>query len=376
MTALDRAFVKAYLPQRHMNRRPKPAPAATAPSTVPPTPAIPHPHQPLAVASVPIEDHRVDLPTMPAAAPPCKPMEKVVPVAPPSKPAATSAALNQAEAVSFPVEPVSEFVPVEVVAEIPTAVQAASPSMQPLSAFSVTAPSEEEFKAHLEVDRFSWPAAVDRLIDDAGEGIRGFIDQLALRTSQGERMLAVIGMHRQAGCSTALLAVARQLALRGLRTAVIDAKFKAPMLAGQLGVAAAAGWEQVFAGTLPIEEVLIASVEDRLALVPLHASASTSGLAIGSLHVSVMFDLLREHFDVVLVDAGTMDELGDLCQVMGCGEAAIPDGVYLVYDRRAANEATLSEACRRLASVRLRVLGSIENFASRDTSAPRLSVVG
>jgi Mrp family chromosome partitioning ATPase len=376
MTALDRAFVKAYLPQRHMHRRPKAAPIATAANTVSQAPVLPE--LPQTAVTVPVREHRIDAPAVSTTVSSSKAAENIPPVTPPSTPVekAKPEAVSRVSGVASPIEPVAEYVAVEVVPETPIQLQPAAPSMQPLSAFSISAPIEDEFKAHLEVDRFSWPAAVDRLIDDAGEGIHGFIDQLALRTGQSERMLAVVGMHRQAGCSTALLAVAKQLALRGLRTVLVDAKFKAPMLARQLGVAAAAGWEQVYAGTLPIEEVLISSVEDKLALVPLHTSASTSGLAIGSLHVSVMFDLLRDHFDMVLVDAGTMDELGDLCQVMSCGEAAVPDGVYLVYDRRAANAATLGEACRRLASVRLPVLGSIENFAARETSAPRLSVVG
>jgi Mrp family chromosome partitioning ATPase len=264
----------------------------------------------------------------------------------------------------------------ELVPETPVLATTESKPVQPLSAFTVASVVEEEFRPRLEVDRFAWPEAVTRLNERSDEEIQAFVEQLATRSYRGERLFSVLGMHRGVGATTALLAVARQLSKRRLRTVIVDAKFSGPMLAPRLGVAAAYGWEQIYNGALPLEELVIASVEDGMSLVPLDASASASELALGALHVSVMFGMLRDHFDVVLLDAGTMDELGELCQLLACGTAVQPDGAYLVYDRRSASDATIAEACRRLAAVRLEVLGCIENFVARECQSPKLSIVG
>jgi Mrp family chromosome partitioning ATPase len=264
----------------------------------------------------------------------------------------------------------------EVVAEEPATPAAETKPMLPLSAFAVTNNVDDEFRPSLEVDRFSWPDSVSRLFDRSEREIESFAEQLAGRAYRGERVFSFVGMHREVGCTTAMLAIARQVSKRRLRTAVVDAKFSGPVLAARLGVAAASGWEQVCNGSLPIEEIIVASVEDGVSLVPLDASASPSELSLGALHLSVMFGVLRDHFDVVLVDTGTMDELGDFCQLMSCGSTAQPDGAYLVYDRRSATDSTIAEACRRLAAVRLDVLGCIENFSGREAPSPKLSIVG
>jgi len=357
MTALDRAFVKAYLPQRHLVRRPSAAASLTTPEAL---------RQRVEALSTPQEPAPVVTSTASAIAAPKPQQPQFAESLPRDEPTFT---LQLATEVEDPI--VAELVP-----ETPTVSMPEGKSVQPLSSFSVASVVEEEFRPRLEVDRFAWPDAVMRLSERSSDEIQSFVEQVATRSYRGERLFGLLGMHRGVGATTTLLAVARQLNKRRLRTAIVDAKFSGPMLAPRLGVAAACGWEQVYNGTLPLDEVMIASVEDGLSLVPLDASAVASDLALGALHVSVMFGMLRDHFDVVLLDAGTMDELGELCQLLACGTAVQPDGAYLVYDRRSAADSTIAEACRRLAAVRLEVLGCIENFVARDSLSPKLSIVG
>jgi Mrp family chromosome partitioning ATPase len=409
MTALDRAFVKAYLPQRHLIRRGSAAGTESAPPTttrvasVAPPPAILSPSvvaAPSVEKAQPTQSVQAQPFVAPVAAPHCQP-EVIEPT------------------FTLQLAPIEEPVLAEVVSEEPAEIDliissaetpsaerpstlehsTATPSttphstatqniatqstemlstttMQPLSAFAPAGEVEEQFHARLEVDQFSWPEPVTRLSESAARELGGFVEQLASRSYRGERLFNLMGMHRGVGCTTVLLAAARELAGRRLRTAIVDAKFSGPILAPRLGIASGGGWEQVCGGSAPLEEIMISSVDDAMTLVPLADSASPSMLKLGALHVSVMFGLLRDHFDIVLVDAGTMDELGDACQISACGTTAQPDGVFLVYDRRSTQEATIAEACRRLASVRMDVLGRVENFAQRELPAPKLSIVG
>ena len=148
-----------------------------------------------------------------------------------------------------------------------------------------------------------------------------------------------------------LLCAARRLAARGLKVVMVDADFDHPKLARRLGLLPEAGWEEVLAGGLPLAEVLIESLEDRVALLPLPGPLSTeSGLP----DPAASLDLLRRHYDLVLVDLG---EVG--------AEAAARnwiDAVVLVHDVRSTPRAELVRATRRLQAAGQVELGVAENF--------------
>jgi Mrp family chromosome partitioning ATPase len=406
MTALDRAFVKAYLPQRHLIRRGSAAKAEALPEAhARSASAEPSPPPHVRTANIAAATAAPPAPIVAAPAP-----QRLEPLRPGPQPSPAAAAFCEPEVIeptfTLQLAPVEEPVLAELVIEpavdaesivhridlpatatetsmvesnsiLSTATMMHSPAtMQPLSAFAPSGDVEEQFHARLEVDRFDWPDAVSRLSESAARELGGFVEQLAARSYRGERLFNLMGMHRGVGCTTVLLAAARELSRRRLRTAIVDAKFSGPILAPRLGIAAGGGWEQVCSGSASLEEIMISSVDDAVTLVPLADSSSPAMLKLGGLHVSVMFGLLRDHFDIVLVDAGTMDELGDACQISTCGTTAQPDGVFLVYDRRSTQEATIAEACRRLAAVRMDVLGRVENFAQRELPTPKLSIVG
>ena len=276
MTALDRAFVKAYLPQRHLGRRS----AGTATEAIR-TSAARQPEEgttaPTAATVPQLQKKQREI-QHDTNREPQQPIDATV--------------VNE-PTIALHIAPSVEPVMAEVVAEEPAIPAAESKPMLPLSAFTVTNNTEDEFRPSLEVDRFAWPDSVSRLLDRSEPEIESFAEQLAGRAYRGERVFSLVGMHREVGCTTAMLAIARQVSKRRLRTAVVDAKFSGPVLAARLGVAAASGWEQVSNGSLPIEEIIVASVEDGVSLVPLDASASASELSFGTLHVSVMFGVLR-----------------------------------------------------------------------------------
>ena len=110
-------------------------------------------------------------------------------------------------------------------------------------------------------------------------------------------------------------APARLLAQRGFRVLLADAAFDDPQLARRLGMAPQAGWEEVLAGRLPLEEVIIDSTADRLAVLPAvkpsagdggdNSAGSGAGLETG---LAASLDVLKQHYDFVLVDAGPLQD--------------------------------------------------------------------
>jgi Mrp family chromosome partitioning ATPase len=210
---------------------------------------------------------------------------------------------------------------------------------------------EDELQPLLEVDAFAWSKVSTKLSLAAGVQLDRLADALAAGIAEGRKVVGLAGCRRRQGCTTLLLCAARRLAARGLKVVMVDADFDHPKLARRLGLLPESGWEEVLAGELPLAEVLIESLEDRVALLPLPAPLSTeSGLPAPA----ASLDPLRRHYDLVLVDLG---EVG--------AEAAARnwiDAVVLVHDVRSTPRAELVRATRRLQAAGQVELGVAENF--------------
>jgi Mrp family chromosome partitioning ATPase len=124
------------------------------------------------------------------------------------------------------------------------------------------------FRPMLEVDRFQWPAVVSRLDTGAGGVLEPLIDALVRGARRGWKVVAMAGCQRGDGCTTAALAASRQLARQGLRVVLADADFQDPRLSKRLGLAPQCGWEEALGGRVPLAEVAIESLFDRLVLLP------------------------------------------------------------------------------------------------------------
>ncbi len=177
---------------------------------------------------------------------------------------------------------------------------------RPLSDFVRQLPVEDAFHPHLEVDYFLWPTAVDALVARSGPALGNFATQLTAQASAGEKVLALSGGGRGEGRTSVMLAVARQIAQRGGRVVIVDADFEKPDLARYVGLAPVFGWDDVLQGELSLEEVLITSLRDRVAIVPWHQRLPPGVLPFHPLRASISLGMLRDHYDLVLVDGGPL----------------------------------------------------------------------
>ena len=95
---------------------------------------------------------------------------------------------------------------------------------------------------------------------------------------------------------------------QGRKVVLVDANWSNPQLAQSLGLLPQIGWEETLCGGLPLEEVVIESLADGLAVLPVREpSAST----IATAQIAASFDILAREFDVVLVDLGPLAQVED-----------------------------------------------------------------
>ena len=194
---------------------------------------------------------------------------------------------------------------------------------------------------------------------------------LAAGIAVGRKVVAASSCRRGDGCTTILLCAAQRLAQRGRKVVIVDADFDHPQLAGRLGLLPDTGWEEVLAGRQPLEEAVIESDQDRIAVLPLGApQRSEDDRDPGTLDPAAAMDVLRRHYDLVLVDLGPFGEAPS--EAGGRLKPIEPwlDAVVLVHDVTSTPRADLAAARSRVRQSGVFETGVVENFVPDEFSRP------
>lgn len=220
----------------------------------------------------------------------------------------------------------------------------------------------EGFRPMLEVDRLLWPTVVTRL--DASQGVlEPIIAALRAGATQGRKVVAVVGCRRGEGCTTVALAAAKRLARQGMRVVLVDADFDHPRLARRLGLAPQRGWEEVLSGSLPLAEVVIESLADRLALVPAREPLGAAVPLPGRpWDPAGALDTLRSHYELVLLDLGRLSKPNKTGIGLFDSAPRWIDAAVLVHNVRSTSQLELTRAQQRLSAAGIAQLGVVENF--------------
>lgn len=221
--------------------------------------------------------------------------------------------------------------------------------------------SRPEFRPLLEVDNFKWPDGVSRLVDAADEPLEQLLTNLVTRSIRGQKVIAWQGCRRSDGCTTLMLAAARRLAERGVKVIVVDAEIHQPRLARHLGLMPTVGWEEVLAGRLPLADVVVESIGDQVALLPLCAPGATEPGAATPGDPAASLETLRSHYDLVLVDLGRARKSEDGAALVSSGRPGI-DAVILVHHVGKTPQTELSHAKTRLRRAGISDVAVVENF--------------
>ncbi len=207
---------------------------------------------------------------------------------------------------------------------------------RPLSSYAApTEPSTTAFRPIFEVDRFGWPAVVDKLLASQQDIFAPVVEQIRSAAEVGIRMVGIAGCRSGIGCTTVLLSLARKIAQRGKRVAMVDANFAAGNLADTLGLELDAGWEDALTGRTPLAECVVRSMADDIALLPLRGPVADPIDLLAGIQTSISAGVLRHHYEVVLFDLGSVARPPQLAAVQQIVEQCRLDASIAVTDMSA-----------------------------------------
>lgn len=233
-----------------------------------------------------------------------------------------------------------------------------------LSTFSGALTYPQSVRARNEVDRVRWPAECGALSRDTSIDWNWFVDHLVMHMGLGQKCIALTSLERGVGRTTVCLTLARKLAARGLRPLVVDADCQQPDLARVCRLEQYAGWGEVMLGEVPLEESLVASIDDGVTLMPWRGTETRLSQLATSPRVATSFGLLTSHYDMVLIDAPPLPGDEAIGEWIGFAEAIALEAVYVLHDARYAVNPALGSMCEKLRKAGLSVEGLIENFVA------------
>ena len=231
---------------------------------------------------------------------------------------------------------------------------------RPLSSFvQPAAPVEAVFRPGLEVDGFRWPEVCQDLTTHWAPHFSEVISELLAADSAGRSIVGVAGSAEGVGATTLTLCLARLLAKEDKTVAVVDGNFTDPQLAGRLSLAVDTGWEDVLSGETTLAESVVYSLADSIALLPLVGGGLRASEKLDSIHASVTAGVLRYHYDMVLVDLGSVAGGGQTPIARKIAQQLRIDAAVLAADQ--ASAAATERLVRSAPELAEAMLGVIEN---------------
>jgi Mrp family chromosome partitioning ATPase len=229
---------------------------------------------------------------------------------------------------------------------------------QPSAIVRATDPSETLRWADTAVE-LQWPELVLMLERQWGHRFEELADALIeIRDRQHVRVLLFTSCHRAEGRTTLILALARALARRPIRTILVDADLTGPMLARSIGLHPPIGFEDVIEQDLALADAVVEAADDHLWLLPLRAAVAQPREFLAAPGWSRAMARLRREFDLVLVDSSPM--------FTGLN-ASVPhhtvDAAILVHNKDATGDRALRRAEQALQAAGIPLLGLAETFA-------------
>ncbi len=213
---------------------------------------------------------------------------------------------------------------------------------RPLSTFSTPRPAPSAaFKPVFEVDEFRWPAITDELLRTSRNLLLPVTDLLLAAAVEGRSLVGIAGTIAGVGASTVTMCLARLIAQTGHSIVVVDGNFARRNLGQTLGLEFGTGWDDVLAGQIPLAECAVASVADRITLMPLGRREDVASERLSSIQSSVIAGMLRYHHDVVLFDLGAASETAQLTVAKNILEHCRLDAGIIVAPSGAKDLATL-----------------------------------
>jgi Mrp family chromosome partitioning ATPase len=219
------------------------------------------------------------------------------------------------------------------------------------------------FQPMLQVDHFAWPKVCSRLESIANAELDRLADTLMAAAKQGMKVVGVCGGQRGEGATTMLLCAARRLVSRNVKTIIVDADLSDPQLTKRLGLLPQLGWEDVASGRQPVDEVLVESADDNLAILPLCGPVIIADISYAAQRLMAeSLNTLRKNYDMVLMDLGPLENPQSLSNLTTGGLNCRIDAVTIVHKVGKVLATCLPAVRQALSLAGVAIAGVIENF--------------
>lgn len=207
-----------------------------------------------------------------------------------------------------------------------------------------------------EVDAFDIPrSAIDTFLDPAF--FQSLAQKLGAAVENGLHSALITSVNRGEGRSTVAIGTVLAAAANELRIALVDADTGNPHLVDALRLDIESDWLDAIRAGEPLEEVAIASIQDRFTFIPLLDESSHSQRdQVTPLEIDRLVESLRGKFDLVLFDAGPISS------PVTRRLAASLDSCFMVKDKRQTQDEDIATAAQMLKQLGIKGVGLIENF--------------
>lgn len=218
------------------------------------------------------------------------------------------------------------------------------------------------FNPSWEVDLFFWPEVVKQIEASHPDAFRQIGKHLSLANRDGLKVMAITSGERGVGRSTVAMHMARCAAAAGLRVALLDGDTYCPSLIDQLRLDSQQGWQDCLFENIPLNEIAIHSIADRITLFPLTSVISQQQVHANLHRMAKLIRRIANAFDMVFIDANRLNlEQRDM---VGAAQETVIDAAIIVVDTELSIREKVDSAVSILQAMGISSIGLVENFQS------------
>ena len=228
--------------------------------------------------------------------------------------------------------------------------------------FNAGLPLPIAFHPSWEVDQFFWPEVVKQIELSHSDAFLQIGKHLGLANRDGLKVMAITSGERGVGRSTVAMHMARCAASAGLRVALLDGDTFCPSLVDQLRLDMEQGWQDCLFENIPLQDIAIHSIADRITLFPLTSIVSQQQTHANLHRMAKLIRRISNAFDMVFIDGNRLNlEQRDL---VGVAQESVVDAAIVVVDTELSIKEKVDSAVSILQSMGISSIGLVENFQS------------
>ena len=234
----------------------------------------------------------------------------------------------------------------------------------PLSTFAAHAAGHDSLDASVEVEELAWPESCVHLLARATDQWTTFAEHLLRQIGQEKKCIAIASCQRGAGRTTVALGIAKRMAERGLSCVVVDADFENPGLASSCGLSVESGWCEVLDGKRPLDDALVLARRDNVTIMPWRGQTPRMMQMSRNARMVSSFGVLRDRYDLVILDTMPLANVTLVADFASFAASIGLDAAYLIQDMRTTTREQLAKVCANLRRLGVPLGGILENFVA------------